>query len=318
MALGGIIKQGVSNRRRQARANLWVCDMIACQATESRGFQTNESTIGKPTMIALLIDADNLSSPEWVSEAVEILEKNEGAIAIRRAYGSAENMKGLVDVLRLRAIRPFVNLPLLKNTTDMSLAVDAMELACLSPRPKLMVIASGDLDFVPLVVRLRERGIRVVCVSERSKMAQDAITAYDQVIYVGVDQVFSPVPEKPESMAVVSATIHAPPKAAVPKVAPAKKVVPKPVAIKKVVEKKVATKTTAKATKAVTTPKTIVAAFPNLQAGQWLELSDVAKMLHDKKLLAKSATSTKLFKKFPDHFELKPAGKPNKVRFIKQ
>ena len=104
-------------------------------------------------MIALLIDADNLSSPAWVVEAVETLERNEGSIAIRRAYGSAENMKGLAEVLRLRAIRPFVNLPLPKNTTDMSLAVDAMELACLTPRPKLMIIASGYLDFVPLVVR---------------------------------------------------------------------------------------------------------------------------------------------------------------------
>lgn len=66
-------------------------------------------------MIALLIDADNLSSPAWVDEAVEMLERNEGAIAIRRAYGSAENMKSLVDVLRLRTIRPFVNLPLSKK-----------------------------------------------------------------------------------------------------------------------------------------------------------------------------------------------------------
>ena len=41
-------------------------------------------------MIALLIDADNLSSPAWVDEAVQTLERNDGAIAIRRAYGSAE------------------------------------------------------------------------------------------------------------------------------------------------------------------------------------------------------------------------------------
>lgn len=199
----------------------------------------------------------------------------------------------------------------------MSLAVDAMELACLTPRPKLMVIASGDLDFVPLVVRLRERGIRVVCVSERSKMAQDAIPAYDQVIYVGADQVLTPAPKKQETMPVTVAAIRVPPKKAVAKTAPTKVAAPKPVATKKAVAKKVAKKGTGKATEAVTTPQTIVAAFPSLQAGLWLELSDVAKILHDKKLLAKSAPSTKLFKKFPDHFELMPAGKPNKVRFIK-
>lgn len=268
-------------------------------------------------MIALLIDADNLSSPTWVDEAVETLERDEGAIAIRRAYGSAENMKGLADVLRMRAIRPFVNLPLPKNTTDMSLAVDAMELACLTPRPKLMVIASGDLDFVPLVVRLRERGIRVVCISERTKMAQDAVPAYDQVIYVGTEQALVPAPDKPETIPVAVEVIRATPKKAVAKVVPIKTAAPKPVAIKKVAVKKVAKKGAGKTIEAVTTPQTIVSAFPNFQSGLWLELSDVAKILHDKKLLAKNATSTKLFKKFPDHFELRPAGKPNKVRFVK-
>jgi len=136
-------------------------------------------------MIAFLIDADNLSSAAWIDEAFQAVERTEGPIAIRRAYGSAENLRGLADALRTWAIRPFQNLHLSKNTTDLSLAVDAMELACLAPRPKLVVIGSGDLDFVPLVVRLRERGIKVVCISERSKMAQEAVAAYDQVIYVG-------------------------------------------------------------------------------------------------------------------------------------
>jgi len=59
-----------------------------------------------------------------------------------------------------------------------------------------------------------------------------------------------------------------------------------------------------------------LAAFPNLKAGEWQPLGDVAKVLHDEKLLAKSATSSKLLKKFPHHFELMPEGKPNKVRYI--
>lgn len=268
-------------------------------------------------MIALLIDADNLSSPAWVDEAVERLEREDGVIAIRRAYGSAENMKGLADVLRTHAIRPFVNLPLPKNTTDMSLAVDAMELACLTPRPKLMAIASGDLDFVPLVVRLRERGIRVICVSERSKLSQDAIPAYDQVIYVGTDQALAVAPEKSGTIPIALEAVSMATKKAVAKAAPVKPAAPKAATTKKAAVKKVTKKSTEKAVEAVVLPQTIVSAFPNLQAGLWLELSDVAKILHDKKLLAKNATSTKLFKKFPEHFELKPAGKPNKVRFIK-
>lgn len=268
------------------------------------------------TMIAFLIDGDNFSAPAWIDEAFQTLERTEGSISIRRAYGSAENLKGLADTLRAWAIRPFVNLPLSKNTTDMSLAVDAMELACLAPRPKVLVIGSGDLDFVPLVVRLRERGIKVVCVSERGKMAQDAVRAYDQVIYVGGEQSIRPtVTEVAQVVPVAAASVRAVPKKAVVKSPETKATMPKPSAVKKAPAKRVAKKTAGTTTDAVTVPK-ILAAVPNLKAGQWQPLGDVARALHDEKLLAKSATSPKLFKKFPHHFELIPSGKPNQVRFI--
>lgn len=268
----------------------------------------------KTKMIALLIDADNLSSPEWVHEALEILEQNEGAVAIRRAYGSAENMKGMTEVLRTKAIRPFVNLHLSKNTTDISLAVDAMELACLTPRPKLIVIASGDLDFVPLVVRLRERGIKVICISERSKLSQDAIPAYDQVIYVGAEKKLISAPKKDGVEPVPEPVISASPKKIIAKTSTTSKAAPKTVATKNDTTKNMTKKVAVSAT---TTAKTIVAAVPKMREGQWLELSEVAKTLHDKKILAKSATSTKLLRQFPHHFELIPVGKPNKVRLIK-
>lgn len=267
-------------------------------------------------MIALLIDADNFSSPAWIDEAVQTIEKKEGVIAIRRAYGSAENLRGLADILRIRSIRPFVNLPLPKNTTDMSLAVDAMELACLTPRPKLMVIASGDLDFVPLVVRLRERGVKVVCVTERGKMALDAVPAYDQVIYVSENPDASSVEEKPASITVAVATPRAAPKKAVTKKPAVKITSPKLVAPKKAPVKKVNKKTPDTSTKDVS-HITITTAIPSLKDGNWRHISEVAKMLHDKKILAKNATSTKLFRKFPEHFELMPTVKPNQVRYIK-
>ena len=39
-------------------------------------------------MIAFLIDADNFSAPAWIDEAFQTIERNEGSISIRRAYGS--------------------------------------------------------------------------------------------------------------------------------------------------------------------------------------------------------------------------------------
>ena len=184
----------------------------------------------------------------------------------------------------------------------------------MAPRPKLVVIGSGDLDFVPLVVRLRERGIKVVCVTERTKMEQDAVPAYDQVIFVGADHIDrSKVPEaKPE----VTTPVRAVTKKIATKSSAIKTASPKPPAAKKAAAKKVPAKKTSGAVTAAVTVSRILAAVPNLKAGQWQPLGDVAKVLHDEKLLAKSATSTKLFNKFPHHFELMPAGKPNQVRFI--
>lgn len=265
-------------------------------------------------MIAFLIDADNLSAAAWIDEAFQTLERSEGPIAIRRAYGSAENIKGLADTLRTWAIRPFVNLPLPKNTTDMSLAVDAMELACLTPRPKLIVIGSGDLDFVPLVVRLRERGIKVLCVSERRKMATDAVSAYDDVIYVTGHPVGSSYLRKEaDQILVEKKETLTPKKKVVSKTNALKTTTPKSMPAKKVAAKKVAKKSTV----ALTIDK-ILAAAPDLQAGQWIPLGNVVKILHDENLLGKNVASTKLFKKFPSHFELDPEKQPSRVRFIKK
>lgn len=275
-------------------------------------------------MRVFLIDADNLSSSAWVDEAFQALETAEGSIAVRRAYGSAENLKGLADTLRTWAIRPFVNLSLSKNTTDIALAADAMEFACQQPAPTLIVIGSGDADFVPLVVRLRERGIQVVCVSEAGKMAPEAVSAYDRVVYVGHAA-------SAHRSAASSAPAAAPAKArrSAPAAAPAAKAAAKKVAAKKAATRKeapvappapkeVVRKTAAKpATPAdgLTVPRILVA-VPTLAAGAWQPLGDVAKALRDGGLLGKSALSTKLFKKFPAHFELRPGRQPNEVRLV--
>jgi len=259
-------------------------------------------------MIVFLIDADNLSSAAWIEEACASLESSEGSLAVRRAYGSAENLKGLSQTMLGWAIRPFVNLSLTKNTTDVALAVDAMELACQSPKPTVIAIGSGDADFVPLVVRLRERGIRMICVSERTKMASEAVHAYDSVLFVGKEQVVGRTKE----------CVPAPVKKT-----PAKKSVTKKVPSNSTAEpaaKKVTQKKAQPATKG--TPKTevtveeILRAAPMLEVGQVQPLGDIVKHLHSAKLIGKNAASTKLFKKFPDRFELTPARQPNQVRYL--
>ena len=289
-------------------------------------------------MNVFLIDADNLNSGAWVDEAFHILEASEGPLPVRRAYGSAENLKGLAEVLRVWAVRPFVNLSLTKNTTDIALAVDAMEFACQSPAPKMVVIGSGDADFVPLVVRLRERGIRMVCVSERGKMGREAVSAYDRVILVGQEQALheaqlaaGPVPQAPVGRrAAARKTAAKKDQAAKAPAAktPAKKVAAKKAASKTTAPKKAPASTTAVektapvAAESATHPvhaldvAAILQAVPALQTGQAQPLAAVAKALLDGKLRGKNMTATKLLKKFPSHFVLLPPEKPRTVTFI--
>ena len=198
----------------------------------------------------------------------------------------------------------------------------------------MVVIGSGDADFVPLVVRLRERGIRMVCVSERSKMGREAVSAYDRVILVGQEQSLHEA-EMAASPAQVPAAQVAP--------VAAKKAVAKKGAVAKAAAKKPAPKKTVARTAAVKkapvgktrTPPAmpalaesaaspmqhvdvaaILLAVPALQTGQPQALGAVAKALLDAKLRGKNLTSTKLFKKFPQHFALLPPEKPRTVQYI--
>lgn len=257
-------------------------------------------------MKVFLIDADNLSSSAWIEEAFNSLEATEGTLAVRRAYGSAENLKGLAQTMLAWAIRPYVNLSLTKNTTDVALAVDAMELACQTPKPSVIAIGSGDADFVPLVVRLRERGIRVICVSERTKMASEAAHAYDSILHVGKE--VTSVRTKPAQAVPVPVK-----KPAVRKVA--KPVPNMPPSVKKEPAKKTAV--VAKTTRITeVTLEQILDAAPMLRSGQVQPLGDIVKDLHNAKLIGKNAVSTRLFKKYPDRFELNPELQPNQVRYV--
>jgi hypothetical protein len=265
-------------------------------------------------MNIFLIDADNLSMPLWIDEAFKEIESSEGVISVRRAYGRAENLKGLEEVLRTHAIRPFLNLYLTKNTTDLALAVDAMEFACQPRLPKTVFIGSGDADFLPLVVRLRERGIKTVCVSARNKMSKEAISAYDQVMYVGFDKVAEDQVSSDDVRLAAVIPVAIPAKKVAAKKPAMKKVATKAVPVKKAPAKKVSAKKVSN-TPVVATVALILESVQSLSDGGWHSLGDVHKPLIDAKLIGKSAASTKVFKKFPNHFELTPEKQPNQVRY---
>ncbi|WP_077147775.1 NYN domain-containing protein [Sphingopyxis sp. KK2] len=118
--------------------------------------------------IALLIDADNVSHAK-IGEMLAELSKY-GTANIRRAYGNwaSDSLKGWKDKLHDFAIRPIqqFNYSTGKNTTDIALVIDAMELLH-TQKLDAFCLASSDADFTPLVMQLRANGHEVYGFGER-------------------------------------------------------------------------------------------------------------------------------------------------------
>jgi NYN domain len=233
--------------------------------------------------VMLLIDADNVSL-DVIEQAVPWVRQHYGGPHVRRAYCTAESAVKHQAAFKRLAIRPMVNLAAGKNSTDIALAVDAIDLA-IAERPQVMVIASSDSDFAPLVARLREKGCRVIGIGQDGKTGSETIEVYDDYEVLAHRKAAS------ARSAAAKAPAKAPAKRA-PRKAPAKKPVP-------VVPDKA---------------QAIFDALPALAAGDKIELRVAAERLREAGLLSRSGSSTKLFGQFPDLFELLPAKQPNHVQ----
>lgn len=112
--------------------------------------------------IALLIDADN-ASPVHLDEVLLVLGEL-GTINIRRAYGnwSKASLKGWSDLALEHSLIPIQQLDPTKgkSVTDMKMAIDAMDLLH-GGRVDHFGIMSSDSDFLPLVQRIQEDGLKV-------------------------------------------------------------------------------------------------------------------------------------------------------------
>jgi uncharacterized LabA/DUF88 family protein len=232
--------------------------------------------------VMLLIDADNVSL-DVIEQAVPWVHQHFGGPHVRRAYCTAESAVKHQAAFKRLGIRPMVNLAAGKNSTDIALAVDALDLA-IAERPQVVVIASSDSDFAPLVSRLREKGCRVVGVGQDGKTGDETIGVYDD---------YEVMSHRKAAARAATAPVKAPAKKRAARKAPAKKAVVAAIPDK---------------------AQAIFDALPALAAGESVELRVAAERLRDAQLLSRSGSSTKLFGQFPELFELRPEKQPNHVQ----
>ena len=238
--------------------------------------------------VMLLIDADNVSV-DVIEQGVAWVAKQFGGPHVRRAYCTAESALKHQALFKRLSIRPMVNLAAGKNSTDIALAIDAIDLA-IAERPEVMVIASSDSDFAPLVARLREKGCRVIGIGQQGKVGDETQTVYDDYEVLTHHKARAPArTERPAAKAPTAAKTPA-------KRAPRRK----PVAVPVLPEK----------------AQAILRALPALGRGETVELRVAAEALRESGLLSRSGSSTKLFGQFAELFELQPPKAPNHVRAL--
>jgi hypothetical protein len=139
----------------------------------------------KPPLLAVLIDADNISAKhaEVMFEEIASL----GEASIRRIYGdfSGTGVQGWTkEKLAALAIVPhqqYAN-TVGKNASDIALAIDAMDILH-SGRFDGFVLISSDSDFTRLASRIREQGLDVYGMGMRKTPAA-FVKACKRFIYV--------------------------------------------------------------------------------------------------------------------------------------
>jgi len=116
--------------------------------------------------VAVLVDCDN-TSPEVLEYALRVVAQF-GRVVLRRGYGNHATLanKWQEALVRL-AFTPCLQYQYAsgKNTSDIALALDAME-ALFDERADTFCLVTSDSDFAYLCRKLRERGATVHIVGE--------------------------------------------------------------------------------------------------------------------------------------------------------
>ncbi|MFD1712347.1 NYN domain-containing protein [Ottowia flava] len=241
----------------------------------------------------MFIDADNLNDPTALDHVLLSVRSLADRIVYRRAYGRAESLRAIEAVLWRHGVRPVANLIVDKTTTDSALVIDAVEAVCRNDID-VVAICSGDADFVPLAMWLRERRCRVLCFSLPQKIFANPESFYDEVVLIDVVSDSLPAPLSPQTPALEKRENAA------------RKLPPAPA---------VDVRAKVKATPKIPAVKDLLKALPELSTRKPLHLSVAAKELRAAGLLSKTGSSTTLFQRYPAQFELLPSKQPNTVRY---
>jgi uncharacterized protein (TIGR00288 family) len=143
--------------------------------------------------LALFIDLENIALGATQSkledfEIQKVLERlvEKGKIVVKKAYADWTAYKKYKQALHEAGIE-LIDIPQRrysgKNSADIKMVVDAMDLCNSKEHINHFVLASGDSDFAPLVSKLKENNKTVIGVGVRSSTSELLSSNCDEFIF---------------------------------------------------------------------------------------------------------------------------------------
>jgi len=161
--------------------------------------------------LALLMDFENIAMgakrAQYKDFDVHLVLRrllDKGKIVVKRAYADWERYSDYKRVFHESAIE-LIDIPQKhysgKNSADIKLVVDALELCYVKEHIDTFVIASGDSDFSPLVSKLKENNKYVIGVGVKNSTSDLLIDNCDEFIFY--EDLVRP-PQQPPAAAIKS------------------------------------------------------------------------------------------------------------------
>jgi uncharacterized protein (TIGR00288 family) len=155
-----------------------------------------ESAMTKPERersLAMFVDLENLAmgfqnQRKTKFDITKVLERlvEKGKLIVKKAYADWSRYQAYTAPFHEAAIE-LIEIPRRsqtgKNSADIRLVVDAMDLAWSKPHVDTFVIVSGESDFSPLVSKLKENGKHVIGLGMKGSTSELLRDNCDEFIY---------------------------------------------------------------------------------------------------------------------------------------
>ena len=153
----------------------------------------NAPTLDSERNLAVFIDLENLAlgfhhQKRGDFQIQKVLERllEKGKLIVKKAYADWSRFPTYTKPFHEAAIE-LIEIPVRaltgKNSADIRMVVDAMDLAWSKPHIDTFAIVSGDSDFSPLVSKLKENGKRVIGIGMRGSTSELLSDNCDEFIY---------------------------------------------------------------------------------------------------------------------------------------